>query len=190
MNKFFRTLVMGLFVLAAPVRAAPLPYDMDTQHSKVSFSYSLEGLEFSGSFPDFSTKLILDFDSVSKSTVDVTLNARTVRGGIIFATDALRGPEVLDVAKFPIIRFTSTKIDTVGQSVRIRGNMTIKDVTRPMTLLAKLYRAPDSNPDEQDNLTIRISGQINRNAFNVVGYDTLVGSVIKINVTAQIRKRQ
>lgn len=190
MPKFLTMLAMCIHLLSVPAIAEPLPYDVDQERSTVSFSYTLEGAKIAGSFPDFSSKLVLDFDRVSNSIVDVAINTLTVKGGIVFATDALRGPEILDVVNYPTIRFRSAKIDTVGQSVRIRGNITIKDVTRPITLVAKLFRAPTTQSDERDNLTIKISGQINRNEFDVRGYKSLVGAIIKIDVTAKIRRRQ
>lgn len=170
--------------------AAPIIYDIDKSVSRVQFRYLLEGAEITGNFPDFATRLILDLDRISDSRVDVALGATTATGGLLFATDIIRGKSVLDVKNFPVIRFASTKVSAEGPRVKIHGNITVKDVTRPILLTAQLSRPAGSKPSELDTLTLRITGQFKRSEFGVSGYESFVGDLIKIDVTARINKRQ
>jgi polyisoprenoid-binding protein YceI len=152
----------------------------------VTFRYTLEGVPVTGSFPDFATRLILDFASVGASRVDVVLGTGSVRGGLVFATDIIRNEDVLAVKAFPRIEFESKSIKAAGKAVAILGEITLKDITRPITLTARLSRPAGSSETDFDNLTIRISGQFRRSDFGIVGYKDLVGDVIQIDVTARI----
>lgn len=171
------------------VHAEPVIYDMDKSASRVHFRYLLEGTEITGKFPDFSTRLILDLDRIAASRVDVALGATTATGGLLFATDIIRGKNVLDAKNFPAIRFSSTKVSAEGPRVNILGDITVKNVTRPILLTAQLSRPSGSKPSDLDHLTLRITGQFKRSEFGVSGYESFVGDLIKIDVTARINKR-
>jgi polyisoprenoid-binding protein YceI len=179
-----------LSLTAHPSDARPFAYDIDKKNSTVAFTYQFQGDRVTGSFPDFSADLNLDFDNPNGSNISVLLKTKSAKGGFVFATNIMRGPEILDVARFPNIRFTSTKLQANGKKAKISGNITVKGVTRPIILTAQLFRQPGTNEGQHDKLIIKISGQINRTDFGIVGYPSYVGDILEIAVTAEINKRR
>ena len=169
--------------------AKPVAYQLNTAKSDVAFIYEFEGSEVKGSFPDFTTLVTLDFDQLNNSSIDVTLKTGTVKGGFAFATQALRGPKMLDTDNFPAIKFKSSRLAQNGDRAQLTGNITVKGITRPITLNARIFRTVGSATDDQDNLIVRLSGQINRNDFGVDGFKSYVGDILKLAITVQIEKQ-
>ena len=181
---------LALIALLLPfaAQADPVSYQLNTSKSDVAFLYKFEGTEVKGSFPDFTAEVVLDFEQLANSKIDVSLQTGTVKGGFIFATQAVRGPQMLDAENFPTIKFNSTRLTRNGDQAKLTGNITVKDVTRPITLSARIFRTPGSAPDDRDNLVVRLTGQINRSEFGVDGFKSYVGDLLKLAITAQIKK--
>ena len=193
MRNFLRLALVwvALIAVAVPVtgQTKPVAYQLDTSKSVMAFSYAFEGSEVKGTFPHFSAEVALDFVRLENSTIDVELQARTVKGGFIFATQALRGPKMLDAATYPVIKFISTKLTRDGDRAKLICNITIKNVTRPLTLNAQIFRTAGSKAGDQDNLVVRLTGQIDRSAFGVDGFKSYVGDVLKLTITVEINKK-
>lgn len=193
MRNFLRSALiwMTLIAMLGPIagQAKPVAYQLNTSKSDVAFSYAFEGSEVKGTFPNFSAEVALDFKRLENSTINVELQTRTVKGGFIFATQALRGPKMLDAATYPVIKFISTKLTRDGDRAKLIGNITIKDVTRPLTLNARIFRTAGSKAGDQDNLVVRLTGQIDRSAFGVDGFKSYVGDILKLAITVEINKK-
>ncbi len=138
--------------------------------------------------PITSADLTVDFTALEESTVQVVLNVKKNRAGFIFATEALRGKSVLDVANHPQIRFVSTQVSRSGNGAKIDGIVTIRGVTRPLTLMVGFYRLKGSEPADLSRLSILLTGTISRSSFGVTGYPDLVGEQIDLRILARIRQ--
>lgn len=178
-----------LLLLTTPAaQAAPHIYLLDSAQSKVGFSYEFGGASKQGQMPVKSTDMKLDLRDISASQVSVTLNARDAKAGFIFATEAMKGPQVLHTKKFPEITFTSTKITGSLSKAKISGDLTIRGVTRPVILDAGLYRQSGTDADNRDNLIVLLTGTINRHNFGASGFPSYVGDLISLRILAQIDK--
>lgn len=184
-------LCAALIATLLPVlgQTKPVGYQLVTPNSSVAFSYIFEDGDVMGSFPNFDAQVTLDFETLKNSSIDVTLETDTVKGGFIFATQALRGPKMLDTKSFPTIKFVSTGLTQNGDSAQLTGNITVKEITRPITLNARIFRTAGSVADDRDNLIVRLTGQINRNDFGVDGFKPYVGDILKLAITVQIEKK-
>lgn len=180
-------LIVMLLPLAA--QAKSVAYKVNNANSDVAFLYDFEGAQINGSFPDFTADVALDFDRLENSQIDVRLQTRTTKGGFVFATQAVRGPKMLDAASYPTITFKSTRLVRSGDQARLIGNITVKNVTRPLTLNARIFRTAGSDPADRDTLVVKLTGQINRSEFGVDGFKSYVGDVLKITITTQISKQ-
>ena len=138
-----------------------------------------------GRIPVIDADLVLDFRNVARSRVAVRLDARRAVGGLIFATDAMRGPSVLDAARHPMIRFESTSVRGAGEAAVIRGRVTLRGVTKPVVLTARLYRQHGTDPGDLRRITVHLSGRIDRRAFGALGYPALVGPIIDLDIVAR-----
>ncbi len=181
-----RWFVLFLLVLAGPLRAEPVPYRLDAEASRVGFTYMLEGAPASGRFPILDADLIIDMTRLARSHVAVRLDAARAQANLVFATEALTGPAVLDTANHPVIAFRSTAVRATEWGALIDGQVTIRGVTRPMQLEARLFREVGRAARDYDRLQVRLTGGVDRHAFGASGFPGLVAPEIGIEIIAWI----
>ncbi|MEP2028177.1 MAG: YceI family protein [Paracoccaceae bacterium] len=175
--------------------AAPTRYQLDTDASQVGFLYVLNGAEQKGTMPVSQANLTIDPLDLQTAQVDVSVDVRKARTGLIFATEALKARSVLDSAEFPSIRFVATEVQLgtngrISDGAVITGNLTMRGVTKPITFEAHLYRIQGSQPEDLSQLTIRLTGSVTRSDFGANGFSNLVGDVIKLDILARIVARR
>lgn len=184
------SLAAGLTAPAA--HSAARAYVLDPGASRVGFSFTLNGAPVQGEMPVARADIRIDTANLAASSADVTLDAAGAGTGLIFATQAMKGPEVLDTARHPQIRFVSRRIrlgagGRISDGAVMTGDLTLRGVTRRISLDAALYRLPGSAPQDLDVLDVRLSGQISRAGFGAAGYATLVGDTVTLDIRARIR---
>jgi polyisoprenoid-binding protein YceI len=74
----------------------------------------------------------------------------------------------------------------VGEGADVTGNLTIRGVTRAITLQARISRPTGTAADDFDRLTVRLSGRVNRSDFGATGWSDMVGDEVRIFITARI----
>ena len=73
-------------------------------------------------------------ETAADSSVDVTISTASISTGTTDRDGHLKSAEFLDVETYPEMRFVSTAITSSGTSWKLAGDLTIKDVTEPVTL--------------------------------------------------------
>ena len=184
-----RWIVLALF-FAAPAFAEPQEYDLLPDKKAISFTYEFDDRMFTGYFPSFNGELFIDWKQASRSSINVEIDTLDATAGFIFATQTLRGPEVLWSREFPKMSFTSTDARLTETGVAIDGELTIRDVTKPVTLDVRLFRDIDSAIDERDNLRFVATTKLNRSEFGADGYHRFVSDELNITINAEIRRLQ
>ena len=111
-------------------------YDIDPAHSRFGFvARHAMVTKVRGSFNQFAGTAVLDGDDPTASSVSVTLEVASVDTRNQMRDDHLRTNDFLDVATYPQITFRSTGISwDGGEEFEVTGDLTIKDVTRSITL--------------------------------------------------------
>ncbi|QGX98932.1 hypothetical protein EI983_11880 [Roseovarius faecimaris] len=183
-----RMLCLLLICLAGAALADAERYTLDAARSQVGFSYLFEGAPRDGTMPVQSARILLDLDNLPASEVEVTLDARRAKAGFVFATEAMKSPEVLDVARHPVIRFRSTQFRGDLRGATVTGDLTVRGITRPVTLRAELYRQRGTQAGDRSRLTVLLTGTIDRNDFGASGYPGLVGPQIGLRILARITR--
>jgi len=171
--------------------AAPTAYALEAAKSKVGFVFKLNNTAAKGSIPIKSSTIQIDLDALQRSSIDVTLDVRKTRTGLFFATEALKGPSVLDAKKFDTIRFVSTgiRLSATGQlsgGAQITGDLTIRGITKPVTLNATLFRQRGTDAGDLSRLGFRLTGAVSRAAFGATGYSDLVDDRIQLDILARV----
>lgn len=183
--------VLFVFLLAftaLPAWAETVRYKFVPQGSEVAFFYEFSGNQTRGRMPVKAADLSLDFDDVRKSRVSVRLDPSRARAGFAFATEAMKGESVLDTARYPEIRFRTTAFRQTPDGARVTGELTVRGVTRPVTLNGRLFRAPGAAEGDNRRLTVRLTGSLSRSAFGAVGFPKLVGDRITLDITAALQQ--
>ncbi|SDW50249.1 Polyisoprenoid-binding protein YceI [Ruegeria halocynthiae] len=191
-----RTLITSLAVLplAHTVQAALTPYALAPARSSVGFTYNLSGATQTGTMSIKSANIMIDVKRLQNSRVDVTLDVTGARTKLPFARGPMLSKSVLNAARYPTIRFITTRIKLgptgrISEGATVTGNLNVRDVTRPVTLKASLFRKPGSAADELDALSIKLTGALNRHEFGASGYPELVHSTVGLNIHAEITRQ-
>jgi polyisoprenoid-binding protein YceI len=188
-----KTLNAAIAVIAiscAPAFARPVAYTLDAANSIVGFETDFGPDKINGDMPVDAADLKLDFDTVANSQIDVRLGAAAASASFPFAAQALKGPKVLDTGNHPDIRFESTQVRATKDGAEVKGNLTIRGVTRPVTLAAIVWRQKGTEAGDLSRLTLRLTGRVNRSDYGATGWADMVGDEVRIIITARISRTE
>jgi polyisoprenoid-binding protein YceI len=128
--------------------AAASEWTIDTAHSSAGFSVKhLMVSTVRGSFAGVAGTVAIDDKDVTKSKVDVTIDAKTIDTGNEKRDEHLRSADFFDVEKFPTITFKSTKVEAGDAgALKVTGDLTMHGVTKPVTLAVEPLAATIKDP--------------------------------------------
>lgn len=165
-------------------------WNLDASHTNVDFSVKHMGIStVRGAFKVYSatgetnddgfpTQLTMEIDA---STIDTNFEQRDGH---------LKSPDFFDVANFPKITFVSTKITGVPSELVIVGDLTIRGVTKSVTLNGELASAM-KDPWGLTRTSLNVSGKISRAEFGLTWNQALelggvlVSDEVKLSIEAQ-----
>ena len=164
---------------------------LDPTHTEVSFTARhLMVTKVRGRFPVQSGTITIEENPLLSSVVAV-IDVAGVNSGEPGRDDHLRNADFFEVDKHPVITFRSTKVeDAGGGDYKVTGDLTIKEVTRPVTLDLEYLGTIDS-PFGDTRAGFSASTEISRKdwgiTFNMAleGGGVVVGDKIKLNIEAE-----
>jgi polyisoprenoid-binding protein YceI len=137
--------ILGLAVSLAGAQATT--WAIDPAHSEVGFGIRHMGLStVRGHFTNVKGTILFDEANVSKSSVNVTIDATTVDTGNSARDNHLKTDAFFDIAKFPSATFVSTSVSKNGSHLTLNGNLTLHGVTKPVSLDAVPSGTPIESP--------------------------------------------
>ena len=190
MNRFTNVAAALAIALAAgQVLAAPETFNVDNTHTFARFSYSHLGLSTQLSrFDKTSGTVVLD-QAAKTGSVDIVIDTTSVDTGYPTFNEHIQGADFLDTAKYPTATFKSTKVIFKGdQPVAVEGNLTIKDVTKPVTLKVTHFVTKPHPMLKKDAIGADASVVIKRSEFNAGKYAPNVGDDVTITVSLEAVK--
>jgi polyisoprenoid-binding protein YceI len=174
--------------------ADSVEWKLDLSHSSVGFSVPhLVISSVDGRFKEATAKISLDDADLTKSQASVEINAASIDTGDQKRDDHLKGPDFFDVKKFPKLAFKSTKIVKAGAAYKLTGDLTIRDITKSVTLDATISK-PVKTPWGNQARAAKLSGKIKRGDFGLTWNKALeaggvvVGDDVTIDVKAEVTK--
>jgi len=161
--------------------AAPETYVIDGSHFFPRFEYSHLGYSTQYSrFDSANGKIVLDREAKTGS-VDVEIDARSVDTGLRAFNSDIQGEDYLDTAKYPTIAYKSTKLNFEGEKlVSVDGNLTIKGITKPITLTVTSFRCATHPMLKKNACGANATAKINRSAFNAGKFVPYVGDEVTL----------
>ncbi len=143
-------------------------YDFDKAHSFIGFKVKHMGLvEVPGFFRDFTGEVNFDSKDVSKSKVTFKAMTTSVDTGVPGRDKHLRTADFFEVEKYPELTFQSTKVQKKGKGWIVIGDLTMKGVTKSVTIPFEI--AGWLPASERGGMKMGIAGEttINRRDFGV-----------------------
>jgi len=181
-------------VQTAPTGAKTV-WKLDPAHTLVEFSAKhLMISTVKGRIAGVEGEIFIDEREPANSTVEVTLDARTLDTRIEQRDQHLRSADFLDVEKFPIIKFKSTDIQGDEQNFKLTGDLTIRDITRPITLDVT-FEGQTKDPWGGERVGFSATGKLDRREYGLTWNMILesggltVGNDIKIHLEVEAIKQ-
>jgi polyisoprenoid-binding protein YceI len=143
-------------------------WQFDPYHTQIEFSAKHLGMmTVSGLFLETNATGYIDPDHPEASSVDITIQAASIRTHHEIRDNDLRSSNFLDANTYPTIHFKSTRIEQAGQDrYTMTGDLTIKGTTRPVTLNVVKY-GEFTDPNMGHRIGYSAEGQINRKDFGM-----------------------
>lgn len=175
---------------AGSALAAPETYVIDNSHTFPRFSYNHLG--YSTQLSQFNkTEGKIVFDKAAKTgAVEVVIDARSVSTGSAVFNEHIQGEDFLDTAKHPTASFKSTQVKFDGDKpVAIEGQLTLKGVTRPVTLTVTGFQAMPHPMLKKDAIGANASTTVKRTDFNMGKYAPYVSDEVTITLSLEAVKQ-
>ena len=161
-------------------------YKVDPAHTQVAWEVNHMGFSLlEGLFGASAGTLTIDPAKPAATAVDVTfqVDQLSVTSGA-FATH-LKSDQIFDVAKYPTARFVSTAVTPRGAGrASVTGNLTIKGITKPVTLDATFVGAGASPMNKKLNIGFGATTTIKRSDFGVGLAAPMVSDEVRLHIHA------
>ena len=167
--------------------AKPVTYTIDPTHTATVFTWDHFGFSTpSGNFSDIQGKIVVDTEKPANSSVNVTIPLSSLNTNVGALDEHLKGADFFDAAKYPNITFKSTKVQALGgNKYKITGNLTVKNITKPVVLDAVLNKQGEHPMAKIPAIGFNATTSFDRSAFGVGAYVPNVGDKITVNITTE-----
>lgn len=171
----------------SPATAAGLPlvpgrWALDANHFRVGFSVRHLGVsKVRGHFSAVEAELVVG-ETPEDSSVTATVDVASIDTGNKDRDAHVLSPELLDVANRPTLSFRSTGITGEGADWKLDGELTIGDVTKPVTFEVELGGTEDFYDGVHAGFEAR--GEIHRHDFGIHfgPLDKALGNVVRLEL--------
>ena len=184
-----RHFVMPIGLLLLPLSMyAQQTWQIDPAHTNAEFSVKHMGIStVRGSFTKTTGTVQYDPADLSKTMIDVTIDANSIDTRNENRDKDLRSPHFFEVEKYPTLTFKSKTAQASGPgTVKITGDLTIHGVTKEVVLNVDGPSSPVKDPRGNMHMGASASTAVNRTDFGMTGYPGVVGNDIAINIDVEV----
>jgi polyisoprenoid-binding protein YceI len=180
--------------LSLPTTAATSTWQIDPNHSAAQFAVRHLAIStVRGAFTKVNGSVQLDDRDISKSSVEVTIDADSVDTRVPNRDKDLRSDHFFDVEKYPTITFKSTKVEQAEPGkLKVTGDLTIHGVTKQVVLDVEGPTAAVKDPWGNQRAAANATTKINRQDFGVKwnakmdGGGLVVGDDVAITIDVEM----
>lgn len=173
-----------------------MSWQLDKSHSSVNFSVRHMMISTArGRFEDFDGTFEINEADPAQSKIDIQIQTASINTKDDQRDGHLKSPDFFDVEKYPAITFKSKRVEKAGgQNYRLVGDLTIKDVTKEVTLDVE-YAGQAKSPWGTVSAGFTAQTKINRKDWNLtwnVALETggmLVGEDVTISIELELVKQ-
>jgi len=167
-------------------------WSLDKDHARIRFTVSHHMIsEVDGYFKTFTAMMTSSKKDFSDAVFELTAQTASINTDHEERDGDLRGDQFFDVEKFPTLTFKSTSFKKIsGNKYSLAGNLTIKGITKPITMDVTLM-GPEPHPGTgKPSIGIKAICKINRKDFGVgTGLaEVLVADEVELRATGEFNK--
>lgn len=160
-------------------------YAVDPNHTQVTWTLNHMGFSMlSGQFGAQGGTLTIDPAKPAAAKLDVTFAIDQLSVTAEPFSHHLKSKDFFDVATYPTAHFVSTNVVANGNTARITGNLTIKNVTKPVTIAATFVGAGSNPMNKKLNFGFRGTAQIKRSDFGLGFALPVVADTVDLQINA------
>jgi polyisoprenoid-binding protein YceI len=171
-------------------------WTLDPAHSEVTFKVKhMMITNVTGLLTDYTVEALTEDEDFSKAEITFTGKLNSINTGNEQRDTHLRSADFFDVEKNPEVIFKSTSCSKSGDDIKLKGDLTIKGITKPITLDVE-FGGIGKDPWGNTKAGFTISGKLNRKDFGLNWNATLetggvlVSDEVKIASEIQLVKAQ
>ena len=162
-------------------------WDLDVAHTTIGFvARHMMVAKSRGRFGQFSGTIHVDADHPYRSTAEAVIEAASIDTRHEQRDGHLRSPDFLDTARYPRLTFRSTSFDHLGgPHWKVEGDLTIRDVTRPITLEVE-FAGLGKNPWGAEVAFFTATGELDREDYGMTWNQALEGGGFLVSKKVEI----
>ncbi len=162
-------LLLSTAALAGALHAAPVAdsvtFTIDKGHSELTFRIRHIMSRVSGTFTDWKGTIVGNPHAWSGGSTEIVIQSSSIDTHLEKRDTHLRSADFFDVASYPQITFRSTSVVVAGTAVTLHGDLTIRGVTKPVTLTGEYLGT--SGEGAKQRVGFHVTGRINRMDYGV-----------------------
>lgn len=176
--------------LSSAAYAAPETYVIEPSHTLPRFEYSHFGYSIQLSRFD-KTSGTITLDRAKKTgSVDVTIDAKSVNTGSALFNQHIQAADFFDTEMFPTITYKSTSLKFDGEKlVAVEGKLTIKDITKPVTLTVNSFLCMPHPMVKKDACGATATAKVLRSDFGMGKHAPYVGDEVTLTIPVEAIKQ-
>lgn len=189
-SRTVRALMAAAVLAVLPARAQDT-YKIDAVHSEISFKIRHLLAKTSGRFTKFSGTIQVNPADISKSSVEVSIEAASIATDNEARDKHLRSADFFDVEKYPTITFKSTSVKEVAKGkLEVTGDFTLHGVTKRVTFpITNAGTQPGPQPGSVIAGFIDGALTLNRNDYGIKYGPAVLGEEVAISLNVEARKQ-
>jgi polyisoprenoid-binding protein YceI len=189
-----KTIVLTMAIVASTMTFGQTAQEwkLDKSHASVQFGINHFFSEVPGSFSDFTGTFFFDENNLKGSKVTFAIQVASVKTGEPDRDSHLQSADFFDAARFPTITFTSTNLQKTGANTyNVQGKLTIRDVTKSVTLPLVITGKAD-NPWKEGAVIMgwKIETTLDRTQYGVGtgswAATAIVGDEVRIKIQMEL----
>lgn len=176
------------------VHAQASTWSIDPLHSELTFRIRHYVTKVRGTFAKWQGSITADPKSLAGGAVEVTIDAKSIDTNNEQRDNHLRSNDFFATDSFPTLSFKSRRVEVAGSDVKIHGDLTIRGITKPVTLTGA-YNGTTKGMQGEERIGFEASTKINRLDHKVSwnraveGGGIMLGDEVEINITIEaVRK--
>nr|WKF59801.1 Protein YceI [Paraburkholderia busanensis] len=165
-------------------------YEIDPDHCSITFDIDhFKYSRFTMRFDRKRGQLDWNEGGLDKSTASITIDAASIDTNVPLLDKMVKSDSMLDVERYPEIRFVSTRFERTGDSRgTLTGDLTIHGVTEPVSLDVTFNGFAPDPLTKKDTLGFSADGHFSRAKFGLATWYPAVGDDIHVRIQAEFVK--
>ncbi len=186
-----KKMLLLLSIVSTGILSAQITWKSDNAHTNMNFAVShLVISEVTGNFNEFDIQATAD-ESFNDPNFTVTIQTASIDTDNERRDNHLKSEDFFEVEKFPTIEFKTTSVEKTGENTfKLKGDLTMHGVTKPVALDGKLNGIITDQRSQKLKAGLKFTTTLNREDFNIgTGTMAPIGEEISITINTEMAQQ-